>query len=136
MTTPVVLDASALVVAVIDTSSTGVQARRLLAGHRRHAPFLVDAEVGNVLRRLTLRGELTPDAASHARRLAERTVQRRHQHHGPLAERAWDLRDNVSFYDALYVALAEALHCPLITADARLGRALPSHDLIQVIGVP
>ena len=92
MTPPVVLDASALVAAVIDRSSTDLEARRLLTGHRRHAPFLIDAEVGNLLRRLTLRGELEPESASGARRLAERTVQRRHRHHGPLTERAWHLR--------------------------------------------
>ena len=134
--TPIVVDASALVAAVTDRASMGQQARQLLLGHRRHAPFLVDAEVGNVLRRMTLRAEIGPEAAGRARRLAERTVQRRHRHDGALAERAWRLRENVTFSDALYVALAEALRCPLITADARLGRALPDHELIQIVHLP
>lgn len=50
-------------------------------------------------------------------------VDHRYPHTGPLGERAWQLRDRLSFYDALYVALAELLGVPLLTADARLSRA-------------
>jgi len=124
-----VLDASAVVAAVTDRSATGRQIRDLLRGQRRRAPHLVDAEVGNVLRLLVLRGELTATAANQARGLAHR----RHAHHGALASRAWELRENVTFYDALYVALAESLGCPLITLDGRLARALPDHHLIRAL---
>jgi len=128
-----VLDASAVVAAVTDRSATGRQIRDLLRGQRRRAPHLVDAEVGNVLRLLVLRGELTATAANQARGLAHRLVHIRHAHHGALASRAWELRENVTFYDALYVALAESLGCPLITLDGRLARALPDHHLIRAL---
>ena len=54
-------------------------------------------------------------------------------HHGTLAARAWQLRHSLTFYDALYLALAESLNCPLITADKRIERAHPDHELIQTI---
>ncbi len=82
---------------------------------------------------MVLRGEIGEKAAESARLLAERMVHRRHPHHGVLASRAWQLRQSVSFYDALYVALAERLDCPLITADKRIARALPHNDQIYVI---
>lgn len=129
----VVVDASALVAAVVDASEAGRQARQHLRGRRRVAPFLIDAETGQALRGLVLRGELDADAAVVARRRAEAMIARRHPHHGGLAERAWQLRDRLSFYDALYVGLAESLGHPLVTADAGIGRALDSHELIQVI---
>ena len=55
--------------------------------------------------------------------LAGELVTRRHPHHGGLGQRAWALRENVSYYDALYVGLAEALGCELVTADRRLAHA-------------
>ncbi|WP_419926284.1 type II toxin-antitoxin system VapC family toxin [Candidatus Poriferisocius sp.] len=130
---PVVVDASALVAAVADADLIGTRARERLRDCRRVAPFLVDAEVGSALRSMVLRGEIGEKAAESARLLAERMVHRRHPHHGVLASRAWQLRQSVSFYDALYVALAERLDCPLITADKRIARALPHNDQIYVI---
>ena len=129
----VVVDASALVAAVVDASGVGSRARQHLRGRRRVAPFLIDAETGHALRGWVLRGELDPDAAAAARRRAEAMIQRRHPHHGPVAERAWQLRNALSFYDALYVALAESLEWPLLTADTRLGQAVARNDLIQTI---
>jgi len=128
-----VVDASAVVASVTDRGAIGHQIRDLVRGQRRRAPHLVDAEVGNVLRLLVLRGELSAAAADQARGLAHRLVHIRHAHHGALASRAWALRHNVTFYDALYVALAESLDCPLITLDGRLARALPDHRLIRVL---
>ena len=129
----VVVDASALVAAVADAGSPGRQARERLRDCRRVAPFLIDAEVGSALRSLVLRGEFDEGNAESARLLAERMIHRRHPHHGVLAARAWQLRQNVSFYDALYVALAERLDCPLVTADQRIARALPHGSQIHVI---
>ena len=129
----VVVDASALVAAVVDESEAGIEARQALRGRRRVAPFLIDAEAGQALRGLVLRGELDAHAATVARRRAEAMIARRHPHHGGLAERAWRLRDRLSFYDALYVGLAESLECTLVTADARIGRALANHDLIRTV---
>lgn len=86
------------------------------------APYLVDAEVGHALRGEVRAGELSAKAAREALRdLMEMRLQRVSHH--LLAERAWELRENVSFYDALYVALAEQLEAPLVTLDSRLSRA-------------
>jgi predicted nucleic acid-binding protein len=117
----IVIDGSALVVAVADTSARGERVRHRLADGAI-APHLIDAEVGQGLRGLVLRGQL--DAASAARSLwaAERLVLERYPH-PPLRPRTWELRESVSFYDGLYVALAETARLSLVTADARLQRA-------------
>lgn len=129
----VVVDASTLVAAVASTGSLGGRARAMLRGRRRAAPHLIDAEVGNALRSMVRRGDLTDGVGASARLMAERLVHRRHPIHGAIAARAWQLRHNLSFYDALYVALAESLHCRLITADSRIVRAFEDHDLISAI---
>ena len=89
-------------------------AREGLAG-----PELLPAEVCNVLRRLQLSGQLSTAEAT----LAYSDLQRLNVElfpFAPFAQRTWDLRDNVTSYDAWYVALAEALRCPLATLDRRL----------------
>ena len=105
----------------------------MLRGHRRAAPHLIDAEVGNALRSMVLRGDLEDEVGASARLMAERLVHRRHPVQGAVAARAWQLRHNLSFYDAVYVALAESLDCQLITADSRIAGALKGHDLINDI---
>jgi predicted nucleic acid-binding protein len=86
------------------------------------APHLVDAEVGHVLRREVRVGELSARAARAALDdLAKLPLWR--ASHRSLLDRAWSLRANVSFYDGLYVALAERLDLPLLTLDVRLARA-------------
>jgi len=83
------------------------------------APHLVDAEVGQVLRRFELRGELDEAAARAALGdLTDLPIVR--YPHGPLLARAYDLRHNLTFYDAVYLALAEMLDAPFVTADAAL----------------
>jgi predicted nucleic acid-binding protein len=86
------------------------------------APALVDAEVGNALRRLARAGKIsTRKARAGLDDLLEMRLQRIPHRH--LVERAWQLRDNVSFYDGLYVALAEGIGAPLLTLDQKLARA-------------
>jgi predicted nucleic acid-binding protein len=128
-----VVDASALVVAAADRGPRGTAVRLLLFGHRRHAPHLVDAEIGNVMRKLVLNGTLTEAYARRARRAAERAVHERHVHHGPLGDLAWELRDNVTFYDGLYAALAHHLGYPLVTADRRLARAVSDRQAVDLV---
>jgi predicted nucleic acid-binding protein len=122
-----VIDASALVMALLGLSPSARDLRRRLAGEVCHAPHVIDAEVGNVLRRRVLRGELSPPDGQTLITFAGPLIDHRYEMTGALARAAWLLRDNLSFYDALYVALAQALACPLVTADARLSRspALP-----------
>ena len=81
------------------------------------------AEVHSVLRRMELRGELTPTNVDTARKEFT-TVRAQLAPFAPFADRVWALRRNLSCYDAWYVALAETLDCPLVTIDHRLSRAV------------
>jgi len=124
-----VVDGSALVVAVVDTTERGRAARsRLRAG--AVAPHLVDAELGQAVRGLVLQGLLDAESGARSVMAAEELVGDRYPHRA-LRRRAWELRDNVSFYDGLYVALAEVTGLTLLTADAKLVAAHgPRCDLV------
>ncbi|MBM5828649.1 MAG: PIN domain-containing protein [Cyanobacteria bacterium M_surface_7_m2_040] len=114
----VVVDASAL----IDALLIDGPARARLSSASLHAPELIDAEVLSVLRRLVLAGSLAEADGLRALDAASRLGLRRHPIRD-LCKRAWQLRANLSAYDALYAALAERIAAPLLTADARLARA-------------
>jgi predicted nucleic acid-binding protein len=118
-----VIDASVLALALIGRSEEAVNVRRALIEVRCHAPHLVDAEFGNVLRKRTRAGDVTLLQARTALSTASSIVDVRYPHAGNLSELAWTMRDNLSFYDALYVALAVRLDVPLWTGDRRLSRA-------------
>ncbi|HJZ34909.1 MAG TPA: type II toxin-antitoxin system VapC family toxin [Solirubrobacterales bacterium] len=97
------------------------------------APALVDAEVGQALRRQVRGGEISARKAGAALDdLLEMRLQKVPHRH--LIDRAWELRDNVSFYDGLYVALAEALDSPLLTLDGKLARASGLRTEVELIG--
>ena len=100
--------------------------RRLFArGQTLHAPHLLDLEVAQVLRRFCARGELTVTRAGEALAdLLDFPLTR--YPHDLFLERIWQLRENLTVYDAAYVALAEALSATLVTRDVRLGRS-PGH---------
>ena len=112
-----VIDASVLVDALLVAGP----ARERLANTNLQAPELIDAELLSVLRRLVLSDKLPEGHALQALATAERLGLRRHPSRC-LWPRAWELRTNLSAYDALYVALAEQLDAPLLSADARLAR--------------
>lgn len=96
------------------------------------APYLIDAEVGSALRRHVRAGDLTAKAAADALEdLADIEILRYEQ--TGLLDRAWQLRDNVSFYDALYIALAERQDVPLLTLDARMAVAPGIKAVVQVL---
>jgi predicted nucleic acid-binding protein len=118
-----VLDASVLVEFLTGGEHAESSERHLMSSPGwLWAPFLVDAEVGHALRGEVRAGQISARAARAALGdLLEMRLQRVSHH--LLAERAWELRENVSFYDGLYVALAEALEAPLLTLDARLAKA-------------
>ncbi len=120
----IVVDASAVVAALAGPPDPDL-VLRLAEADVWHAPHLLDTEILHVLRRLVITGGLTAHRAAGVReRFAGLTVDR--HPHGPLSERVWELRHNLSAYDATYVALAEILDLPLVTCDGRLARA-PGH---------
>ncbi len=117
-----VIDASALVAILGERDQDGRWATAAVAGERLAAPHIVLAETSNSLRRLERRGYLSGGEANRAHReLAESSVSL--FEFGPFAERIWELRNNLSSYDAWYVAIAEALDCPLVTLDLRMSRS-------------
>lgn len=117
-----VVDASVLVPAVADDGTDGRRFRRRLRGETVAGPDLLRIEVTSVLRRHLQAGRLTIDQADAALSdVVDFPV--RVFPTAPLLPRVWDLRDNLSAYDACYVALAEALDAPLLTADRRLANA-------------
>lgn len=114
----IVFDASAAVLALLNDGD----ARRSLASQTVAVPHLVDSEVAHALRGQVLRGRVGADDASGALLRWARLGLRRFGVVG-LLPRMWELREKLSAYDASYVALAEALACELVTADARLARS-------------
>jgi predicted nucleic acid-binding protein len=122
----IVVDASALLEALLRTPSAKAVEDRLFASRQTlHAPHLLDVEVAQVIRRYAANGEI--DSARGRWALADLAdLPLRRYPHDFLLPRIWDLRNNLTAYDAAYVALAEALDAPLLTCDRRLAAA-PGH---------
>lgn len=119
----IVVDASVLASALADDGADGTAARaRLAAAGELAAPDLVDVEAVAVLRKRWIAGDLTGDRFSDAVEDLGDLAMTRYPAL-PLMRRAFELRDNVTAYDAAYVALAEQLGCTLLTADRRLAAA-------------
>ena len=98
-----------------------------------HAPHLIDLEVTQVLRRYQATGEMLPQRANQALVAFAQMPLERHPH-WPLLERIWELRRNLTAYDASYVALAEALGAPFLTCDRALASAPGHRARIELIG--
>jgi predicted nucleic acid-binding protein len=127
-----VIDPSLLAVALLDDGLDGDTTRQRLRGQSLAAPALIDLEVLSVWRGLSRRGQL--DARRVALALEDlRSLPMQRVDHAPLLERCWQLRENLTVYDAAYVALAEALQATLVTGDRRLARASGSRCAIEVI---
>jgi predicted nucleic acid-binding protein len=120
----IVLDASAAVEIVL-TTPLGDRVSRRIAYESVQVPELMTVEVIHALRRLLREGALTAFRARAALRDLIDLDAERYGHDG-LLSRALALRDNFTAYDAVYVALAESLGCPLLTCDGRLARS-PGH---------
>lgn len=129
----IVVDASALLEFLLQTPlGTRVEARLFRDQDEFHSPHLTDVEVTQGLRRLVRAGEVSQDRALDV--IADLTDFDLHRHpHLDLLTRAWKLRENVTAYDAMYIALAEALDAPIVTCDAPLGRAPGHRARIEVI---
>ena len=128
-----VVDASALAAALADDGKDGDTARARLRWQSLAAPELIDLETVSVIRRQLLRGHLNVRRAEFA--LGDLVdLPLRRTSHRPLLPRCWQLRENVSVYDAAYVALAELLGVVLVTADARLAKAPGLRCQVDVLG--
>ena len=114
----IVVDASAALSAVLNAGP----ARRALGGEQLHAPHLIDSEVANGLRRRVAAAQLSAADGWSALHTWRSLGMTRYPVFA-LLDRVWELRDNLSAYDASYVALAELLSCSLLTADKTLSRA-------------
>lgn len=114
----IVVDASTALSALLNAGP----ARDTLAREQLHAPHLIDSEVASGLRRQVAAARIRADEGWAALSTWSRLGCTRYALHG-LLDRVWALRDNLSAYDAGHVALAEALGCSLVTADARISRA-------------
>jgi len=130
----IVVDASALLEFLLQTPlGARVEARLFRDQEQFHSPHLVDVEVTQGLRRLARVREVSPDRAAEA--IADLADLDLHRHpHLDLLSRAWKLRENVTAYDAMYVALAEALDAPIVTCDTPLAKAPGHRAHIDVIG--
>lgn len=119
----IVVDASALIEVLLGTSAgTRVADRFFAEGETLHAPHLLDVEVAQVLRKYALAGTFGAQRGAEALEdLADFPIAR--YPHQPFLSRIWELRHNLTAYDAAYLALAEALAAPLVTRDAKLASA-------------
>jgi predicted nucleic acid-binding protein len=119
----IVVDASVLTDFLLGRAPAMEALQQEVAGHEHeplHAPELIEPETLNALRRLVLAGNLTDQRASEATSDLEHTRMIRYPH-APLRERVWELRHNLTAYDATYLSLAEALgDCVLLTSDSGL----------------
>ena len=129
----IVIDASALLEFLLQTAlGARVEARLFRDRDEFHAPHLADVEVTQGLRRLVRAGEVSPARAAEA--IADLSDLDVHRHpHLDLLTRAWKLREHVTAYDAMYVALAEALDAALVTCDRPLADTAGHRARIEAI---
>lgn len=127
-----VVDASVVAPVVADGGPDGVRFRERLRGEQIAAPDLLRVEVLSVLRRQHCTGTIDLTQAEQALMdLVDLPIAVYPT--APLLSRCWELRDNLTAYDACYIALAEILGCSLLTADTRLSRAAGTRCPIEVI---
>jgi len=129
----IVLDASAAVEWLLQTpTGARVEARIFSGTASLHAPHLIDIEVAQVLRRYAVSGTITASRGRDALQdLLDLALTR--YPHDVLLPRVWELRDNLTAYDAAYVALAEALGAPLVTCDSKIASASRHRARVEVI---
>jgi predicted nucleic acid-binding protein len=129
----IVVDASALLEALLRTSAAKLVEDRLFAPRQTlHAPHLLDIEVAQVIRRYAANGEIDAERGRVALvDLADFPLRR--YPHDFLLPRIWALRNNLTAYDAAYIALAEALDTPLLTRDRRLAMVAGHRAQIELV---
>ncbi len=129
----IVVDASAVLETLLRTPAAKAVERWIFdPGQALHAPHLLDVEVAQVIRRYAVNGEIGGERGRAALAdLADFPLRR--YPHDFLLPRVWDLRNNLTAYDAVYVALAEILDAPLLTRDRRLAGAAGHHARIELV---
>lgn len=129
----IVVDASAVLEALLRTPAAKAVEKWLFDPRQTlHAPHLLDIEVAQVIRRYSANGEI--DSERGRASLADLADFPLHRYpHDFLLPRIWDLRNNLTAYDAAYVALAEALDAPLLTRDRRLAAAAAHHARVELV---
>ncbi|ONI70489.1 VapC toxin family PIN domain ribonuclease [Actinosynnema sp. ALI-1.44] len=128
-----VIDASVAVLALTGTTEDAQSVRKRIVEATCHAPHLLDAEVGRVLRRLERIGAVSDEEARTALGALPHLIDHRYPHTGRLSGLTWDLRHSVTFYDGLYVALATALDVPLLTSDEKLTKSASLPCAVELI---
>jgi predicted nucleic acid-binding protein len=129
----IVVDASALLEALLRTPAAAAVEKRLFEPSQTlHVPHLLDVEIAQVIRRYAASREIDAERGRAALAdLADFPLQR--YPHDFLLPRVWDLRNNLTAYDAMYIALAELLDAPLLTRDKRLATAPGHHARIELV---
>ena len=129
----IVVDASALIEVLLRTPAAAAVERWLFDPRQTlHAPHLLDIEVAQVVRRYAAKGEIDGERGRAALADLSDFPVRRYPH-AFLLSRVWDLRNNLTAYDAVYIALAEALDAPLLTRDQRLAAAAGHHARVELV---
>jgi predicted nucleic acid-binding protein len=128
----IVVDASTVLEVLLRTPAAPAIERRLFAaGEALYAPHLVDIEAAHVLRRYAAAGDMSAERGRDALDdLADLSIRR--YPHDIFLPRVWELRANLSAYDAVYIALAEALGAPLLTRDHRLARSTGHYARVEL----
>ncbi|MPY80622.1 MAG: VapC toxin family PIN domain ribonuclease [Actinophytocola sp.] len=127
-----VVDASAMVAALARKDAMGMAIRKIIADGQTHAPYLLDAEVGQALRGLERHRDITEDDALTGLQALRGLIDQRYDHN-ELLRQAWTLRHTITFYHGLYVALATLLGLPLLTGDIRLSKAPGLSCRVEVV---
>jgi predicted nucleic acid-binding protein len=128
----IVVDASIVVTALADDGPDGDRVRERLRDEHLVAPHLIDVEAVSAWRRLAASGSIDDRRADFAMEDL-RALRMDRVPHLPLIERCWQLRKNLTIYDAAYVALAEAMEVALLTADAKLESATGPRCRIELL---
>jgi len=128
----IVIDASTMIeVLLVTPAALGIEDRLFAPGETLHAPHLLDLEVAQVLRRYCASGDMSAERVEEA--LSDLVILGVSRYpHDLFLPRVWELRHNVTAYDAAYVALAEELSAPLLTRDRRLASAAGHHAVIEI----
>lgn len=135
MSSGIVCDASALVATLLDAGPDGQWASAELSGADLVAPSLLGFECANIIRRHALAGLVSSEQAAQAHDdLVALTIES--WPYDVLARRVWELRRNLTSYDASYVALAELIEVDLVTLDRRISRAPGIRCVVRAPGTP